>query len=93
MNSIKYSKILPIFLITLLIIASTVSAIQFESDNDIHISNIHKIDDDLLAAGNIIIIDGEINGDVIATGSSITNNGTIKHSISVILTSSSTFIA
>ena len=70
-----------IFLFILL--AGTVGAVEFVSDDNVHISNIHTIDDDLFAWGKNITIDGEIRGDLIAGGSKITTNGYIDNSVNV----------
>jgi cytoskeletal protein CcmA (bactofilin family) len=57
-------------------ITGTVQA--FESDHDGHVPEDAVIDDDLVISGDIVTIDGTVNGNVFASGRIITLNGTVN---------------
>lgn len=83
-----YSKrynVLLIFIFLIFLYSTNVSqAAQFESDDNIHISNIHVIDGDLYTWGEIVTIDGEINGDLNSGYSIISIKGHIENSANII---------
>ncbi len=71
-------------ILLLLLAAGPTRAISFEISENIHISNLHRIDDDLIAGGSNITVDGLIEGDLIAGGYTVTTNGHTRGSESVI---------
>ncbi|MEW6411116.1 MAG: polymer-forming cytoskeletal protein [Candidatus Zixiibacteriota bacterium] len=66
-----------------LITAGSIGAITFEKEDNIHISNLHRIDDDLIAWGSVITVDGLIEGDLIAGAYTVNTNGHIRGSQNV----------
>ncbi len=61
----KRYNVLLFYIFLIFLFNSNVSqAAQFESDDNIHISNIHVIDGDLYTWGEKVTIDGEIKGDL-----------------------------
>ncbi|MCK4572845.1 MAG: hypothetical protein KAU36_00670 [candidate division Zixibacteria bacterium] len=60
--------------------AVNVTAMEFESGEKIHISNLHHLEDDLFAWGESIIIDGQIDGDLFAGSYSVVTNGHVRSS-------------
>ena len=65
-------------MLMLLLLFNFSGAVEFESDENVHISNIHSIDDDFYAWGENVTIDGTIEGDVIVGGYSVRINGEIQ---------------
>jgi hypothetical protein len=67
-------------LTTLLIIFSlpTTLAGEVRSNNIVHIKSDEVIDDDLIAMGSKVIVDGTVKGDVMAAGQSVIVNGTVE---------------
>lgn len=57
--------------------------ISFESEENIHISNLHRIDDDLFAWGYGVTVDGFIEGDLIAGSYTVNVNGHVRGSENV----------
>ncbi len=79
------NKILKTLLISTLILASFANAIVVRGDKDlIHIKESQIITDDLYLAGNVIIIDGTINGSIFAVCKEIYVNGTINGDLNFI---------
>jgi cytoskeletal protein CcmA (bactofilin family) len=58
-------------------------AVSFETDENIHISNLHRIDDDLIAWGSSVTVDGLVEGDLIAGCYTLNTNGHIRGSANV----------
>lgn len=80
------SKLIRNFLplvISFILIAMPVYAIQFERSDNIHISNLHQLEDDLYVFASNITVDGTVEGDLIASGFSVITNGYIKNSASI----------
>lgn len=73
--------LLPLLLV--LVAAGQSLAISFETEENIHISNLHRIDDDLMAWGSSVTIDGLIEGDLIAGCYTLNTNGHIRGSANV----------
>lgn len=74
MNISFFKKLGLILLPALLLLVVTGYGSTFRSGENIHISNLHNIDDDFYASGNTVRIDGTITGDVcVACYSSIIN--------------------
>ncbi|MDH4157249.1 MAG: hypothetical protein OEW00_08240 [candidate division Zixibacteria bacterium] len=74
----NYSKwlITCIFAACVVSLASVVvTAATFEKSERIHITNLHRLDDDLYAFGSYITVDGQIDGDLIAGAYEIQTNG------------------
>jgi cytoskeletal protein CcmA (bactofilin family) len=71
---------LVVTLTTLLLLVSLPTAVASEvrSDDIVRIKSDEVINDDLILAGNKVIIDGVVKGDVIAFGQAVTVNGTIE---------------
>ena len=59
-------------------------AIVVEKGDRIHISNLHKIDQDLYAFGQNLVMDGYINGDLISFSYDAVTNGEVRNSINVV---------
>jgi cytoskeletal protein CcmA (bactofilin family) len=57
--------------------------ISFENEENIHISNLHRIDDDLFAWGSNVTVDGLIEGDLITGGYTVNTNGHTRGSENV----------
>jgi len=55
----------------------------FKSADDVHISNLHIIEDDFYGIGERIRIDGTINGDLLTLGNSCTIQGTVMKSANI----------
>jgi cytoskeletal protein CcmA (bactofilin family) len=62
----------------LLVSLPTAVASEVRSDDIVRIKSDEVINDDLILAGNKVIIDGVVKGDVIAFGQTVTVNGTIE---------------
>ena len=82
-NKYKYSVLLLLFL-GYLLFSGVVKSIEIENQDEVHISNLHVLDDDLIALANHITVDGEIKGDLIGIAKKIVTNGKIKNSVTVI---------
>lgn len=80
----KHLSALAASLFASLLLATGSLAMVFEADERIHISNLHRIEEDLFAWGSNIIIDGVIEGDLFAAGYTITNNGHLESSGNVL---------
>ena len=65
------------------IMTNSVFSADFIHEDQIHITNLHTIDDDIYAFGENITIDGKINGDAMLGGYKVVTNGTINHSANV----------
>ena len=70
-------------ILILLLVAGPVRGISFETSENVHISNLHRIDDDLIAWGSNITVDGLIEGDLIAGGYTVNTNGHTRGSENV----------
>ncbi len=66
-----------IVVLTVSLATVTANGSTFRSGDDVHISNLHNIDDDFYASGNKIQIDGTITGDVTAGSYQTSINGEI----------------
>ena len=64
--TIRTIAILAILTILIALPAATVRAINFDNSSRIHISNLHRLDDDLYAFAEELTIDGEVDGEVTA---------------------------
>ncbi len=64
----------------LFVFVFSAGATTFQTDDDIHISNLHQIDDDLYAFCQNIRVDGVINGDLIVGAYNIITNGRVEGS-------------
>ncbi len=78
-----YRPVFGAILLTLFMLTGQSSAITFESEDNVHISNLHRIDDDLLAWGSQITVDGLIEGDLIAGAYTVNTNGHVRGSQNV----------
>jgi hypothetical protein len=68
-------------LVSLLVIGSGAFALQLQTGNIIELAKGKVVNDNLLAAGEIIRIDGDVKGDLLAFGSEITINGNVDGNI------------
>ena len=71
------------FIIYISLLAVTSLANTFENNDDIHITNLHFIDDDLYAFGQTVTIDGEITGDFSGFAYNISTNGKLNRSVNI----------
>lgn len=60
--------------------AGMVAGSTFESGKNVHISNLHRIEDDLYASGEYVVVEGTIVGDLVSTGYSTDLRGVISGS-------------
>ncbi|HWR82068.1 MAG TPA: polymer-forming cytoskeletal protein [Candidatus Deferrimicrobium sp.] len=58
-------------------------ATSLQQGHNIHISNLHRIDDDVYAFGQSVRVDGRIDGDLVAGAYDVTINGEITESENV----------
>ncbi len=79
----KYTAVVILTIVLVVSAAQTGRAISFEAEDNIHISNLHRIDDDLIAWGSNITVDGLIEGDLIAGGYVVNTNGHTRGSESI----------
>jgi len=80
MATFRHMGILVAAWLLLTLPAVNVTAMEFESGEKIHISNLHHLEDDLFAWGESIIIDGQIDGDLFAGSYSVVTNGHVRSS-------------
>lgn len=71
-----------IILAACLILVGSGQAVTFHK-NDVHLSNLHRMDDDLFAMTSTVVIDGFIDGDLMSLASDVTHNGEITGSANV----------
>ena len=83
MTKIKIITTSLFFLLCLVLLAQLSLAAEFTSDDNIHISNLHRLDDDLYGWGSNITIDGLIEGDLSVGGYTVNINGQIKNSANI----------
>lgn len=72
-----------IILSSLLLLFSSLNAIEFQKGNNVHLSNIHTIDDDLYSWGENVTIDGKVEGDLTVGGYVVRVNGDILNSANI----------
>lgn len=72
------------FLIALGLTAPNTTATEFLGGKNIHLTNLHRIDGDVYAAGSDITIDGSIDGDLLAVGGVVTATGEIGGSMMIL---------
>ena len=63
--------------------AGFASGVTIEREEDVHISNLHRIDDDLYAWASTVTVDGLVEGDLIAGAYDVKTNGHIRGSVNV----------
>lgn len=80
----KYSTLIIIISLGLFLFSGNISALEIEKEDNVRISNLHVIEDDLIAIADNITIDGEIEGDFIGIAAKITTNGKVRNSVSVL---------
>jgi cytoskeletal protein CcmA (bactofilin family) len=86
MNKIKNGSFLSIVASAValtLLLAGGAGATIIQTSDDIHISNLHHIDDDFYAFGQTITVDGLIEGDLVAGGYEVFTNGDVTGSQNV----------
>ena len=72
-----------IYFTLLFIWCGSTFAVDFVKKENVHISSIHTIEDDLFTWGSNVTIDGEIKGDLFAGGYKISTNGIIENSANI----------
>ncbi len=77
----RYSFLGAAVLSLVFLLVSTGSATEFRSDRSVYIIDTVEINDDLLAAGQNLIVSGRIRGDCILGGMSATVDGVVDGSI------------
>jgi cytoskeletal protein CcmA (bactofilin family) len=70
--------------LTLFVLSAPVCGSTFRSEDNVHITNLHRIDDDFYALGKNILIDGTIGGDLVAAAHTIDIKGGIDASCNVV---------
>lgn len=86
MNIIKDGSFLSILTSAValtLLLAGGVRTTIMQTGDDIHISNLHHINDDFYAFGQNITVDGLIEGDLVAGGYEVFTNGDVTESQNV----------
>ncbi len=78
----KYFKLL-FFIIFIFLLAVTSFANTFDNGDNIHITNLHLIDDDLYIFGQTVTIDGEVTGDFSGFAYNISTNGKLDRSVNI----------
>ncbi len=71
------------FLAFILLITGSVRPTTIQTEDDIHISNLHHIVDDLYAFGENVTVDGLIEGDLVAGAYEVYTNGEVTESQNV----------
>ncbi|MFQ5453609.1 MAG: hypothetical protein ACE5D6_05430, partial [Candidatus Zixiibacteriota bacterium] len=66
--------------VILLLLSQPCLGVVFEADENVHISNLHKIEDDLFIWGSNVTVDGIIEGDLFTGGYKVNTNGYTKMS-------------
>jgi len=61
----------------ILLTCVTANGSVFQGEDNVHISRLDFVDDDLYAAGNEVVVDGTITGDLMAAGYHSTVNGEV----------------
>jgi len=79
-GSSHYASIL---VLVILLFAGYAQATSIQGDENIHISNLHEIDDDLYAFGKNVTVDGLIKGDLVAGAYEVFTNGEVTESENV----------
>jgi cytoskeletal protein CcmA (bactofilin family) len=77
------SHYVAILVLVILLFASYTHATSIQGDENIHISNLHEIDDDLYAFGENVTVDGLIKGDLVAGAYEVFANGEVTESENV----------
>lgn len=62
-------------------VGATGVAAGMQNDDRVHISNLHRIDDDLYAFAQTVTIDGSVKGDLIAFAYEVSHNGEVGGSV------------
>lgn len=83
MNKNRLTSLLLLSSMLMLLFAVSGNAIDFISEDNINISNIHEIEGDLYVWGNNVTIDGEVNGDMTGGGFQVVTNGEITNSANI----------
>ncbi len=70
-------------LLSLLYTAAGVRSMDFEEGDQIHITNLHRIPDDLYIWGSAVTMDGIVEGDLVVGAYEVNTNGQVKASANV----------
>lgn len=81
--NIKSFRLIFLIAVALYLTPAPLEAITFETGESLHISNLHKIEDDLFVWTENVTIDGFINGDLFGGGFKVSTNGEIKYSANI----------
>lgn len=74
----KYAPVYCAIVISIALLAGSAFGITVEREEDVHISNLHRIDDDLYAWASTVTVDGLVEGDLIAGAYAVKTNGHIR---------------
>ncbi|MEW5993999.1 MAG: hypothetical protein AB1744_06345 [Candidatus Zixiibacteriota bacterium] len=66
-----------------LMAATDLAASTYRAGDNVRITNLHQIDDDLYIGGNRITVDGLVDGDLCASGKDVSINGSITQTLNV----------
>ena len=84
MSSLKRSLLFAaILLVNLFGLTGSTRSMDFEKGEQVHITNLHRIPDDLYIWGSSVVIDGIVEGDLCVGGYTVSTNGQIKASANV----------
>jgi len=78
--SVSWLKYPAALLTVVLIFVAGAQATSFQTGGNIHISNLHHIDDDLYVFGQNVTVDGLIKGDLMAGANKVFINGEVTES-------------
>lgn len=82
-RTVRYLNYLTILMAVAGLFAGGVQATTIQSGDNIHISNLHRIEDDLYAFGSNVTVDGVIKGDLVAGAYEVFTNGEVTESQNV----------
>ena len=66
--------------IMILLLTGAAGAAVFEHGDEVHITNLHRIEGDLYASGNTVTVDGYIGGDFCCFSNTVNSNGEVAAS-------------
>ena len=83
MESLRYRNLIILLGAALAVILCATGAVSaaMQSDDRVHISNLHRIDNDLYAFAQTVTIDGTVKGDLLAFAYEVSHNGEVGGSI------------
>jgi hypothetical protein len=87
MKRLPVIRLVTSFAGVVLLVASCTPAVEatvFQSGDRVHITPLHKIDDDVIAAANNVTVSGSIDGDLITAAYDVDIQGEITGSVNIL---------